>query len=558
VNTVAQSERAGAATAAQEHKWWTLAATCFGLFMALLDVTIVNVALPTIGSNLRTSLADLQWVVNAYILLLAVFLVTAGRLGDIFGRKRLFAVGLGIFTLGSLLCGLAGHVSIGSLSHAQVLYMARGLQGLGGAFLFPLSLALISVAFQGTERGTAIGIWGGVGGLATAIGPLLGGLLVEHVGWEWIFFINVPIGVVGIAATLWAVGESRDARAPRTIDLFGLATITVFSFCLLIALIQGNDPDKGWTSGYILTLLALSAASLVAFVLGELRLKHPMVDPRLFKNPSFTGAGIVGFALSAGMFSQFFFLALYLQNSLGFSPLATGLRFLPLSVSMFLTSPISGRLTDRIGPRPLMAGGLALLAVAVVLMSRITPADTAADWTVLLPGFIVGGLGMGLCLPPIATVAVGTVGRDRAGMASGANGTLRQIGNAFGIAFLGAILTSRFDGYLHDGVLALADPSYPVAARGAAIAAIERGAGTIGGSTGLRGPQAAPYLHQPHFADLQRIAHDAFVQGEADILRVAAVILAIGALAGVFLIRPQDMYHAEVASDAWSQQGAEA
>jgi EmrB/QacA subfamily drug resistance transporter len=556
VSTAAQSWRAGPAPAIRGHKWWTLAATCFGLFMALLDVTIVNVALPTIGTDLRTNLADLQWVVNAYVLTLAVFLVTAGRLGDIFGRKLMFCLGLGIFTLGSLLCGLAGHISIGSLDHAQVLYLARGLQGLGGAFLFPLSLAIISVAFRGTERGAAIGIWGAVGGLATAIGPLVGGLLVEHAGWEWIFFINVPIGIVGIGVTLWAVQESRDERAPRTIDFFGLITITVSAFCLLVALIQGNDPDKGWTSPYILTLFAVSAVSLVAFVLGELRLKNPMVDPRLFKNITYTGAGIVGFTLSAGFFALFFFLALYLQNSLGFSPLDTGLRFLPLSVSMFLTSPISGRLTDRIGPRPLMAGGMALLTIAALLMSRITPSDTANDWTVLLPGFVVGGLGMGLCLPPIATVAVGTVSRARVGMASGANGMIRQIGNAFGVAFLGAILTSRFNGYLHDGVMAIVDPRYPAVARNATIDSIERGAGTIGGSTGLRGPQAAPYAHQPHFVDLQHIAHTAFVNGMVDIFRVAAVILAIGALAGFFLIRSRDMYHEEAPAGAWNQEGA--
>jgi EmrB/QacA subfamily drug resistance transporter len=552
MSTAAQSWLASSAPATQQRKWWTLAATCFGLFMVLLDVTIVNVALPTIGSDLHTGLADLQWVVNAYVLTLAVFLVTAGRLGDIFGRKRLFCLGLGIFTLGSLLCGLAGHISIGSLSPAQVLYLARGFQGLGGAFLFPLSLAIISVAFDGKERGAAIGIWSGVGGLATAIGPLVGGLLVEHAGWQWIFFINVPIGVIGIGVTLSAVRESRDERAPRSIDVFGLVTITVSAFCLLLALIQGNDPDKGWTSGYILILFAISAVCLVAFVIGELRLKNPMVDPRLFKNPSFTGAGIVGFTLSAGMLSQFFFLALYLQNSLGLSPVETGLRFLPLSVCMFLTSPVSGRLTDRIGSRPLMAGGMALVTIAVLLLSRITPSDTANDWTVLLPGFIVGGLGMGLCLPPIATVAVGTVGRARAGMASGTNSMLRNIGNAFGIAFLGAILTSRYNSYLHDGVMAIKDPSYPAAVRSAAINEIEKGAGTIGGSTGLRGPQAAPYMHQPHFADLQQVAHTAFVQGEVDILRVAAVILAIGTLAGFFLIRPQDMYQEE--AETW--QGA--
>jgi EmrB/QacA subfamily drug resistance transporter len=489
------------------------------------------------------------------VLTLAVFLVTAGRLGDIFGRKRMFVLGLAIFSTGSLLCGLAGHISIGSLNHAQVLYLARGFQGLGGAMLFPLSLAIISVAFRGPERGAAIGIWGGVGGLATAIGPLIGGVLIQNAGWEWIFFINVPIGIVGIGVALWAIQESRDERAPRQIDFYGLITVTVAAFCLLLALIQGNDPDKGWTSPYILTLFAVAVVALAAFIVGELRLKNPMVDPRLFENRSFTGVAIAGFALAAGMFSLFFFLALYLQNSLHFSAFDTGLRFLPLSVCSFLGSPISGRFVDKLGARPLVAGGLALITVGVLLFGRITPADTANDWTILLPGMICGGLGMGLCLPPLATVAVSTVARARAGMASGANGMVRQIGNAFGVAFLGAILTSRYNGYLSDAVSKL--PGLPSAARAGITSGLQK-AGSVAGSAGLPNDPSHPnpYAHQPLYPTLQHIAHTAFINGVIDIMHVAAVILAIGAISGFVLINPRDMYHEEAPVGAWSPQGS--
>jgi EmrB/QacA subfamily drug resistance transporter len=524
------------------HKNWTLVATCFGLFMALIDVTIVNVALPTIQRDLHTSFSDLQWVVNAYVLSLAVFIVTAGRLGDILGRRRMFAVGLSVFTLGSLFCGLSDRITIGSLSPSTVLFVSRAFQGLGGAALFPLSLAIISVTFQGQQRGQAIGIWGAVGGVATAIGPLVGGLLVQTIGWQWIFFINIPVGIAGVATTLWAVRESRDERAPRGIDLFGLVTVTLSAFCLVLALIQGND--DGWTSSHILTLFAVSAVTLVAFIAVELRLKNPMVDPRLFLNPSFSGSAIAGFMLSAGMFSLFFFLALYLQNSLHFSALEAGIRFLPLSICSFAASPISGRFVQKVGGKTLIAIGMVMLTIAVLLFARITPQNTANDWVILLPGMIAGGLGMGLVLPPLATVSVSTVGRARAGMASGANVMVRQIGNAFGVAFLGAILSSQYNIYLHDKIMAIAQtPGFTASARIQAIDGLRK-AGTIPGSQGLTGSNSNlnHYRHLPYFPRLQQIAHDSFISGLIDIFHVAAILLAIGAVASLVLIRKKDLY----------------
>ena len=374
-----------------------------------------------------------------YTLALAVFLVTAGRLGDLFGRKRLFVVGLGVFALGSMLCALSGDFTLFSLTHIQTLIAARALQGLGGSIMLPLSLAILSSTFHGRERGIAFGVYGGVTGLATAIGPVLGGLLVEKVNWQSIFWINVPIGIIAIALCLWSVQESYDTTAPRSIDVFGLVTLSAALFCLVLALIQGNDADKGWTSPYILTLFGIGTLALVAFVIGELLMKNPMVDPRLFKNASFTGVAIVAFTLSAGLYSLFFFLTLYLQNYLGFSPLQAGLRALPLSGLVLLTAPLAGAQMHRFGPKVFLVLGMALMAIGVLLMTRITTDLSQTAWLVLLPGFILAGLGSGLVNPPIADVAVSTVSRDRAGMASGVNSVCRQLGTAFGIAFFGAI-----------------------------------------------------------------------------------------------------------------------
>nr|MBA3826557.1 MFS transporter [Ktedonobacterales bacterium] len=403
--------------AANPRRWWALIATCFGLFMALLDVSIVNVALPTIGDDLKASFADLQWVINAYTLVLAVLLVTAGRLGDIFGRKSIFMVSLGIFSLGSLLCAVSGDFAIGGLSHIQMLIAARVVQGLGGAGMLPLALAIIAATFQGRERGIAIGIYGGVTGLATAVGPVIGGILVQNVNWQSIFYLNVPIGFIGIALCAWAIAESRDTHASRSVDVFGLVTLTISLVCLVLALIQGNDSDKGWTSPYILTLFAVAAVAMVVFVLGELRLKNPMVDPRLFTNLSFTGSAITAFALSGGLYALFFFLSLYLQNFLGFSALDAGLRVLPLSAMTVVAAPIMGVVAQRTGAKAVMALGMLIGAVGVLSLARIAATDTQASWTVLVPGFILGGIASGMVSPQISTVAVNTVNRERSGMA---------------------------------------------------------------------------------------------------------------------------------------------
>lgn len=520
-------------------RWWSLIATSFGLFMALLDVTIVNVALPTIGNDLHASFSDLQWVINAYTLVLAVLLVTAGRLGDIFGRKRLFMLGLGLFSLGSLICALANSFTIPGVAPIDVLLGARAFQGVGGAIMLPLALAIIAATFHGRERGLAIGIYGGVTGLATAIGPVVGGLLVQYVNWQSIFFLNVPIGIIGIALCAWAVRESRDTSAPKSVDVLGLITLTVSMFCLVLALIQGNDADKGWTSQYILTLFGIAAGTLIIFVVVELLLKHPMVDPRLFKNASFTGAAIVGFTLSAGLWGLFFFLTLYLQNYLGFSALDAGLRSLPLSALVLVSAPLAGALSSKVGPKWLMTVGLLIAAVGVGLMTRLSTDTSTTAWLVLLVPFILAGIAGGMVSPPISTVAVNTVSRDRAGMASGVSGICRQLGTAFGIALLGAVLTNVYNTGIQTKISALTIPHVPAAQQTSILNGIISGlqkAGTFAGSTGLRNPPAQ-YANNPLLPQVQAAVQSSYITATTTIFTIAAVLLVVGALAALILVR---------------------
>ncbi|HET7484672.1 MAG TPA: MFS transporter, partial [Solirubrobacterales bacterium] len=320
-----------------ERKWWTLVLITIATFMLLLDITVVNVALPDIQRELHASLSSLQWVVDAYSLTLAAFLLTAGSLGDRLGRRRVFSLGFGIFTFASFLCGIAGDPTL--------LNLARGLQGVGGAAMFATSLALIGQEFHGKDRATAFGVWGAAIGGAVAIGPLVGGVITEHLGWEWIFFVNVPIGVMAIALTERKLANVA-AQDPAPIDLPGLAAFSLGLFLLIFGLIRGNP--EGWSSGVIVASLGGAVALLLAFVAIEARSPHPMLDLTLFRKPAFNGVSAVAFGLSAGMFALFLYLTIYMQGVQDFSPLETGLRFLPLTVLSFVASPIAGKLSDRI------------------------------------------------------------------------------------------------------------------------------------------------------------------------------------------------------------------
>ncbi len=520
-------------------RWWALGAIAFGLFMALLDVTVVNVALPSIQRGLHESYTSLEWIVNAYALVVAVLLVTSSRLGDIFGRKRVFSIGMGIFTLGSLLCALSPHIHIGSIRGADILNISRGIQGIGGSAMLPLSLSLITATFHGRERGTAFGIWGGVAGLATAVGPLIGGLLVSRVGWPSIFYLNVPTGIVGMALGFWAIHESRDTHHPGTIDLFGLVTLTASLFCFILALMKGND--KGWSSSFIIILFIAGGVSLLAFIVGELRLKNPMLDPRLFKIPSFTGSAIAAFAVSAGAYALLYYLSIYMQNYLGFSALGAGLRFLPLSALVLLGAPFAGRFTDTIGAKWILTIGMVFLTAGIIFLSRLGHVTVGRDWTLLLPGLILAGIGNGVVNPPLSAVAMGTVQPRYIGMASGISNVARQTGTAFGIAALAAFLANRYVRGVRKGVDALRSPALPHAARVSIIHGI-KAAGPISGSVGLR--QAAPqYKNSPVFPHLAAIARHSFLLGTRDVVWMSSALLAIGLVAVLTLVRQKDMLH---------------
>jgi EmrB/QacA subfamily drug resistance transporter len=413
-----------------QRKWWTLLAVSVATFMLLLDITVVNTALPAIEEDLNASFTDLQWVVDAYTLSLAALVLTAGSLADRLGRRRVFAAGLLIFSAASLAAGLAADPTF--------LNIARAVQGIGGAILFAVSLALVAQEFApGRERGTAMGIYGATIGVSVAIGPLVGGALVDSLGWEWVFFINVPVGIAAIAVTYTKLRESRDPNATR-VDWAGLATFSSALFLLVLGLLRGNE--EGWGSTLIVSLLGASVALMIAFLVIETRVKQPMLPLGLFRKPAFTGVQLAALAVSASMFALFLYITFYLQNHLGHSPLEAGLIYLPFTVLTFLVAAAGGALLARLPARVIMSVGLGLTGVGLLLMGGVDPAD---EWTAMLGGFLLAGAGTGLLNPVIADVALSVVPREQSGMAAGINDTFRQVGIAVGIAAWGAIFLSR-------------------------------------------------------------------------------------------------------------------
>src|SRR5216683_2861723 len=389
--------------AEENRKWWTLAAVAVGLFMIMLDNTIVNVALPSIERSLHMSISSLEWIVTAYALTFAALLITGGKLGDLYGRRKMFTAGLVIFTLASLACGLA--------PSAGILIAARAVQGVGAAVMSPATLSIITATFPPKERGQAIGIWAGVSALALAIGPLAGGLIVDNINWNWIFFVNVPVGVLGIVVAKFFIDESRDTSHEQSIDFPGLVTSGTGLFALSYALIEGNA--KGWSSAEILGLFAAAAILLVGFVLLESRQRLPMLDLSLFKIGSFVGANIVAMLVSLGMFGVFFFVSLYIQNILGFTPTQAGASFLPMTILIILVAPLAGKWSDRIGSRWLMGGGMTLVGISLLLYQRVGLESTF--WT-LLPAMLLGGVGMALTMSPMTAAAMSSVPVDKAGV----------------------------------------------------------------------------------------------------------------------------------------------
>jgi EmrB/QacA subfamily drug resistance transporter len=505
-----------------ERKWWTLIAVCVAIFMLLLDITVVNVALPSIQRSLHSSFQDLQWVVNAYSLTLAAFLLTAGAVSDLVGRRRVFTVGLIVFTVSSAVCGLS--------SSPLMLNLARGVQGTGGAMMYATSLALIAGAFHGKERGLAFGMYGGVIGAAVAVGPVIGGVITSGIGWEWIFFVNVPIGICAVFLTLSQVSESRDPNATG-VDWIGLLTFSGALFLLVFALIEGNE--KGWGSTRIVSYLIAAAVLFAGFLIAEHRQQRPMLDLTLFRRPAFAGASIVALAVSASMFSMFLYLTLYIQDVLHYDPLQAGLRFLPITLLTFAVAPVSGKLSVRVPIRVLLGAGLLLVSAGLLAMTAV---DASSGWTTLIPGFLLAGAGVGLINPPLASTAVGVVHHSRSGMASGINSTFRQVGIATGIAGLGAVfqheVTSKTKALL--------------TASGHGREVLAQAHGKLAGAL-VSGEVSSLARHLPHSAQsvLSHSYRAGFTGAFTTILLIASTIALIGALLAFALVRSRDFVSAE-------------
>jgi EmrB/QacA subfamily drug resistance transporter len=492
-------------------KWWTLTAVMAGMFMLLLDVTIVNVALPQIQKAFGASLPDLQWIIDAYALTLAALLLTAGALADRFGRRITFAAGTAIFTAGSLLCGLA----TGPLDLA----LSRAGQGIGGAVMFATSLALLSDAFRGKDRGIAFGAFGAVTGIAVATGPVIGGVITSGLSWRWIFLVNVPIGIATIAVTLAKVAESHDPDATRP-DWLGFASFSTALAALVYGLISAGG---GWASVKVIASLSAAAVLLAAFMIIELAQQRPMLDLTLFRVPTFTGGLIAAFGISASLFSLLTYIILYLQDGLGFSALGTGLRVLFLTLAVFVTAGAAGRLTTVVPARLMICAGFVLIAAGLLLMRGLT---AGSGWTHLIPGLIVAGAGAGLVNVPLASTAVAVVPPARAGMASGINSTLRSVGLATGIAALGAIFTGQLLSTVTRRLAAT-----PLAAHARAIAAGLGAPASSGAQSGLTvaARQAVATAARAGFAD-----------SLDTILLIGAAIAAIAAITSLTLIRGRD------------------
>ncbi len=494
-------------------RWWTLVAVCLGTFMLLLDVSIINVALPDIQKDLGSSFAGLQWIIDAYALTLAALLLTAGSLADLYGRRRLYVIGLGLFTAASLLCGFA--------TSTLMLQLSRSLQAVGGAVMFSVSLALLASAFRGKDRGAAFGIWGAVTGLAIALGPVLGGLLVSGLSWRWIFFINLPIGLVAAFLTVTRVVESRAPSARRP-DWLGFVVFSTALALLVFGLIESNQ--QSFTHPLVLGCLVAAALLLGLFVVVELRGRHPMFDLTLFLKPTFSGGAIGGFGLSSTLYAMLLYVTLYLQNVLGFSALGTGLRLVILSGGILVASVAAGRLSSHVPVRLLIGPGLALIGVGLLLMRGL---DADTTWTHLIPGLVVAGVGAGLINPPLASTAVGVVPPERAGMAAGISSTFRQVGIATGIALLGSLLGARVADTVTTGVAGIPD----LAARGPEITAAVQAGGV------------APLLASlpPELRDtVATLARTAFADGLDRILLLGAVGAFLCAVSAFFLIREKD------------------
>jgi EmrB/QacA subfamily drug resistance transporter len=471
-------------------KWWTLGAMCFALFMLMLDNTVVNVALPSIQQDLDASISGLEWTVNGYTLSIAVLLVTGGRLGDIFGRRRMFLAGIVIFAVSSATAGLA--------PDATALVLSRVVQGAGAALMMPGTLSIIADAFPPHERGKAMGTWAGVSALALAIGPVVGGFLTEHVSWRAIFYLNIPVAIVAVAATIFAVRESRDTSVGKDVDYPGVAVLTAGLTALVLALVEGNA--WGWGSPAILALFGTAALMLPLFVWVENRVKAPMVQFDLLSDRNFLGAVVVALVITFSMMGVFFFLALYMQDILNYSPLEAGVRFLPSTL--------------------MIVGGLILVSASLLTFSGIAVDSTYLD---LLPGFMLLGIGIALTMSPMTSAAMNAVPVQKAGIASGVLSMFRMVGGSLGIADTGAIFQGLVSSKLGDLLAGSGvDPTQQDAV------SAQLGSGTVPHVAGLSAAQTK---------EVASAGGEAFVYALGNAMTVSAAIALGGAAVAAFAIR---------------------
>lgn len=496
-----------------DRRWWTLLVVCLGTFMLLLDVTIVMVALPDIEHELGASFTQLEWVTDAYALSLAALLLTAGSLSDRFGRRLVFALGLAVFTAGSALCGAA--------TSPEMLVASRAAQGVGGAMLFATSLAILAATFRGRDRGIAFGVWGAVTGVATALGPILGGAITTGISWRGIFYVNLPVGVLALALTFAMMRESK-APTARPVDWVGMVSFTGGLFALVYGFTEAGE--QSWTAPTVLWCFAASAALLAAFGVREWRARAPMFDLDLFRVPTFLGGSIAAFCMNGSMFAMMLYFVLYLQNQLGMSALDAGLRLMVFSGVTMVVATIAGRLTDLVPARWMIGPGLILVGSGLLAMTGL---DATSSWTHLIAGFVLAGIGAGLVNPPLASTAVGVVSVDRSGMASGINNTFRQVGIAVGIAVYGTIFASAITAdvtrYFTDHPIARVDP---VAISGAV--------------SGGRQHQILDRVPEGDRAELTEVIATAFTDAMNHLFVISGAVAIVGGVAAFLLIRSKD------------------
>ena len=525
--------------------WLVLAVLVTGFFMIMLDTTIVNVAIPAMSAGLNTTLDQILWVLNAYILTYAVLLITAGRLGDLYGQRLLFAIGLAIFTVASALCGLA--------QDANQLIAARVLQGVGGAVLTPQTLAILTSLFPPERRGTAFGIWAGVAGLATLAGPTVGGAIVTYIDWRWIFYVNVPIGIAALVATFVIIPDLRPGRTHGW-DIVGVFLATAGLFGVVFGLIEGERFNWGEIASYVITIpevIGLGAVLLVLFVVWERYQAEPLVPLALFEERNFAVANWIAASIAFGMMSLFLPIVIYLQSVRGFSALTAGLTLAPMSLTSMIVAPFAGRTADRIGGKYILMVGIFVFAVGFGSLTFVAGPDST--WINFLVPAIVAGAGMGMTFAPMTTVAMRNISPRMAGAASGVLNTTRQVGAAIGSAVVGALLQNHLATALHDQAVAHA-AALPAAYREQFIAAFSSVAANgfeIG--TGQNGAKLPAGLPPAVAQQLTSLAHDVFVTAYIDALKptllVPIAVLALTALSTLLIKRRQrPVEHVESAS----------